>query len=138
MTAIRRSDLQVVECFAGALDREDYGTARSLLADGCVYLLRGARIEGAAGIVASYKGNGDEASARFDSIAYGSGVRPEDDGWVVISFWDEITHRGRVHRHACEQWVRVSEGEIVEIEHRDLEGEVEGLEAFKAWCFGEE
>ena len=137
MTAIQARDLQVVERFAVALDREDYGTARSLLGDGCVYLLRGVRVEGAEAVVASYRGNGDEASRRFDSIAYGSDVRAADDGRAVISFWDEITHRGRVHRHECEQWVRVEDGVIVEIEHRDLEGEVEGLEAFKGWCFGE-
>jgi hypothetical protein len=131
------SDIEIVDRFARALDREDYGTARSLLGDGCVYRIRGAVIEGAAGIVASYKGNGDEAGARFDSIEYGSDVRDGGDGWVVISFWDVITCRGRTHRHACEQWVRVADGAIAAIEHRDLEGEVESLAAFKRWCFGD-
>jgi len=130
-------DIGIVERFAEALDHEDYGAARALLHDACVYLLRGERIEGGSGVVASYQGNGDEAGRRFDSIAYGSGVRSGEDGRVVIEFWDEITHRGRVHRHRCEQWVRVEGGVIVEIEHRDLEGEFERLEGFKKWCYGE-
>jgi hypothetical protein len=130
----RGAEVEVVDRFARALDHEDYGLARSLLSDGCVYLLRGDRIDGADRIIASYRGNGDEASQRFDSIDYGSSVRAGDDCWVVIEFWDEITHRGRSYRHCCEQWVRVENGLIVRIEHRDLDGEVESLAAFKAWC----
>lgn len=130
------SDIEIVTSFAKALDHEDYDTAIGLLAPGCVYDIRGKRIEGAGAIVDSYRGNG-EAARSFDSIAYGSAVREGDDAWVVIEFWDELTHRGRTHRHVCEQWVRVEAGAIVTIEHRDLAGEVEGLEAFKKWCFGE-
>lgn len=61
-------------------------------------------------------------------------MRACEDGRAIIEFWDEITHRGRTHRHACEQWVRVQDVAIAEIEHRDLEGEIELLKAFKAWC----
>lgn len=135
MTTAR--DIELAERFAKALDHEDYGTALSLVAQGCVYRIRGEVIEGAEAVVASYRGNG-EAAGRFDSVAYGSGVCAGDDGWVVIEFWDELTHRGRVHRHRCEQWVRCRDGVIVEIEHRDLEGEVEGLKDYKDWCFGEQ
>ncbi len=135
MTTAR--DIELVERFAKALDGEDYDTALSLLSARCVYRIRGEVIVGGEAVVASYRGNG-EAARSFDSIAYGSGVRRGDEGWIVIDFWDELTHRGRVHRHACEQWVRVTDGVIVEIEHRDLEGEVESLKVFKEWCFGEE
>ncbi len=131
----RQSEVDVVERFALALDGEDYAMALSLLDPECVYAIRGKTHRGAEAIMASYRGNGDAAQA-FDSIAYGSSVRDGEDGAVVIEFWDEITHRGRVHRHQCEQWVRVVDGMIVEIEHRDLEGEVEALNAFKAWCGG--
>tara|TARA_R110000744_G_C19084755_1_gene531692 strand:+ start:137 stop:544 length:408 start_codon:yes stop_codon:yes gene_type:complete len=128
-----RIDREIVEQFALALDGEDYPAATELLAPACVYSIRGKTINGAGAIIASYQGNGEAAQA-FDSIAYGSSVREGTDGWIVIEFWDEITHRGRVHRHQCEQWARVLDGAIVEIEHRDLEGEVEALNAFKAWC----
>lgn len=127
------SHLQAVDRFAKALDHEDYALAVSLLAPGCVYRIRGETIEGGQAVVDSYRGNG-EAARRFDEIAYGSDVRIGDDGWVVIAFWDEITHKGRTHRHACEQWVRVEDGTIVLIEHRDLEGERERLESFKEWA----
>ncbi|MHA7812859.1 MAG: hypothetical protein ACX94C_05640 [Phycisphaerales bacterium] len=61
--------------FADGLDREDYATARSLLGPGCVYALRGVRHAGPEAIIASCRGDGDEAGRRFDSIAYGSDVR---------------------------------------------------------------
>ena len=105
-----------------------------MLAGNCVYVIREKRIETPSKVIASYKGNGDEANQRFDAISYGSSVRVGQKSWVVIEFWDEITHRGRTHRHECEQWVRVEGGTIVKIEHRDLEGEVESLKTFKAWC----
>ena len=130
----READLQLVDRFAKALDREDYDGARSVLSPGCVYLLRGARIEGPEAIIASYRGNGDEANARFESIEYGSNVREGDGEWVVIEFWDELAHLGRTHRHCCEQWVVVESGRIVRIEHRDLDGEVESLTAFQRRC----
>jgi limonene-1,2-epoxide hydrolase len=128
-------DIELVERFAKALDLEDYDTALSLLAQGCVYRIRGETIVGAEAVVASYRGNG-EAARSFDSIAYGSDVRAEDDGLIVIEFWDELPHRGRVHRHRCEQWVRTGDGVIVEIEHRDLDGELESLAEFKRCCNG--
>lgn len=127
----------VVERFALSLDGEDYGSATLLLSADCEYRIRGKTIVGAEAIIASYRGNGD-AAQNFDSIAYGSSVRAGGGdpkmGWIVIEFWDEITHRGRSHRHQCEQWARVVDGAIVEIEHRDVEGELESLNAFKAWC----
>lgn len=133
----RANAVGVVQRFALALDGEEYDSARGVLWDACVYRIRGKTIVGAEAIIASYQGNG-EAAQEFDSIAYGSSVRDAGDesgeGWIVIEFWDEITHRGRSHRHQCEQWVRVADGAIVEIEHRDLEGELESLNAFKAWC----
>jgi len=137
----KRPEIQIVERFALALDGEDYAGALGELDPGCVYSIRGKTINGAEAVIASYQGNGD-AAQQFDSIAYGSAVRDgrgdPRKGWIVIEFWDEITHRGRVHRHQCEQWVRVVDGVIVEIEHRDLEGEVEELKSFKRWCFGKE
>lgn len=128
-------DLAVAAAFAGALDREDYKTARSLLDDDCMYLIRGERLVGPDQIIASYKGNGDAASAEFDSIAYSSTVRTGDERWVVIEFTDEIRHAGRTLVHRCEQRVRVGEpGRIVRVEHIDLPGERERLEGFRREC----
>ncbi|MCB9838161.1 MAG: nuclear transport factor 2 family protein [Phycisphaeraceae bacterium] len=122
---------EIVTRFASALDTEDYDRALACLAPGCVYEIRGDTHRGPEAIVASYKGNGDAAQS-FDAIAYGSEVRPGEDGWVVIAFWDRITHAGETLLHRCEQWCRVGAGGLIErIEHRDFPGERERLEAFK-------
>ncbi len=125
--------VEIVRRFALSLDEEDYDAARALLSDGCVYVIRGETYEGPEAIVATYEGNG-EAAKSFDEISYGSSVRGGEDGWIVIEFWDELVHRGEHLRHVCEQWARVDRGVIVRIEHRDLEGERERLEAFKKWA----
>lgn len=125
------AELHLADRFAKALDHEDYATAHALLSHDCVYLLRGQRIAGPDAIIASYKGNGDEANQRFDSIRYGSDVRPADDDQVVIDFWDELTHNGLTHRHQCEQRLRIEHDRITRIEHHDLEGETEALAQFK-------
>lgn len=125
--------VDVVRRFAAALDGEAYGAAEALLDGACVYSIRGETILGAGAIIGSYRGNGDTAARVFDEIAYGSEVRGGEDGWVVIRFWDRITHRGERLEHVCEQWVRVGVGGRIErIEHRDLPGERERLAAFRA------
>lgn len=122
--------IEIVQQFAAALDTEDYAAAKSVLSPACVYVFRDQTYKGPEAIVATYSGNG-EAAKKFDEIRYGSSVRDGEDGWIVIEFWDELVHRGETLRHVCEQWAKVSDGVIVRIEHRDLEGERERLEAFK-------
>ncbi len=130
-----RTPTEVANEFALALDREDYPRARSLLEGACVYLIRGTRHSGPEAIVSSYKGNGDEAGRRYDSIEYASKVRADGPDAAVIVFTDDISHSGRRLVHTCEQRVRVGpEGLIVAIEHVDLPGERERLERFKAGC----
>ena len=128
--------LEVVQRFAVALDQEDYAAARGTLDEGCSYLIRGQVHHGPDRIVESYQGNG-EAAQRFDEIRYGSAVRPGEEGWVIITFSDHIRHRGEALDHYCEQWLRVSEeNRIIRIEHHDLPGQREQLDAFKArWGF---
>ena len=129
--------IEIVQQFAAALDTEDYAAAKSVLSPTCVYIFREQTYKGPEAIMATYSGNGEAAKA-FDEIRYGSYVRDGEDGWIVIEFWDELVHRGETLRHVCEQWAKVSDGVILQIEHRDLEGERERLEAFKNRCFGEE
>ncbi len=126
--------MKIATQFAQALDREDYPTATALLSDSCIYHIRGKAHQGPEAIISSYQSNGDQATQNFDSITYGSSVRPSDDNRIIIEFWDQITHQGRTHRHMCEQWVRVEDGLITEIEHKDLPGEVEAIGQFKASC----
>ncbi|MCA9286396.1 MAG: hypothetical protein KDA22_14315 [Phycisphaerales bacterium] len=124
--------LEIVRRFAVALDREDYPAARALVDAGCVYSIRGRTLCGPDAIVGSYQSNGDAAAQKFDAIAYGSSVAPGTDGWIVITFTDRIRHAGKSLEHVCEQWVRLdAQARIVRIEHHDLPGERERLEAFK-------
>ncbi len=133
MSNLLDRDLNVVNRFAVALDEEDYAAALALIAADCVYSIQEKTHVGPEAIVQSYQGNGDTAARVFDSITYGSSVRAGADGWVVISFSDHITHAGERLDHVCEQWVRVNEvGVIARIEHHDLQGEQERLDAFRA------
>jgi ketosteroid isomerase-like protein len=124
--------IEIVRRFAIALDGEDYEAGLGLLDAGCVYTIRGETIVGPGAIIDSYRGNGDTAAQVFDGISYGSEVAGGADGWIVIRFFDRIVHAGQRLDHACEQWVRVGGGRVVRIEHHDLPGERERLEAFKA------
>jgi hypothetical protein len=127
-------DLDIAARFAGALDAEDHEAAARLLDPRCEYEIRGERLRGPSAIIASYSGNAAAARA-FDAIEYSSGVRLEG-AWVVIRFIDRIRHGGRSHEYACEQWLRVAEGLITRIEHRELPGRREALDAFKRDCLG--
>lgn len=130
-----RTPSEIAAEFALALDREDYARAGALLDRGCVYRVRGERHVGPDSIVQSYKGNGDEAGRRFDSIEYASAVRADGADTAVIGFTDDIRHGGRRLVHTCEQRVKIGPGGlIVGIEHVDLPGELERLERFKAEC----
>lgn len=124
-------DLAVATRFALALDAEDYPTATALLEASASYAIRGQTFDGPDAIIESYRANGDSASSTFDSIAYSSAVREGEDGWLIIAFADHLTHAGRTHEHRCEQWVQVRAGLIHRIEHHDLPGERERLDAFK-------
>lgn len=124
--------LEVATQFARALDEEDYPAARALLAPDCDYEIRGDTHRGPDAIVASYKGNGDEAARKFDTIEYDSAVRLEAPTRAVIQFTDRIRHAGQSFTHICEQHVTVNADRLItRIEHRDLPGERERLEAFK-------
>lgn len=123
--------LQVARTLARALDEEDYATAIGLLSPGCTYRIHSSTFTGPEAIVAEYRKNGDAASERFDSIAYESAVRREAGNTAVITFTDRVRHAGRELVHTCEQLVELDAAGLVRrIEHRDLPGEQEALDAF--------
>lgn len=122
---------QVVEKFAVALDHEDYPSAEQLLAPDCQYEIKGDRLSGPAAIIASYKGNGDDAAKRFDRIEYGSAVRHMDENQYVITFSDDIEHAGKRCFYRCEQYFTVSKQGLIEaIRHQEIPGEREALNQF--------
>lgn len=119
--------------FAAALDAEDYSTARTLLADGCVYHTDTGIVTGAEAIIESYRVNGETARSRFDVIEYRSGVTASMPSSAVIDFTDRVCGGGRWHEYHCRQHVRVGEaGLIEEIRHEEFPGERERLRQFEA------
>lgn len=125
------SVLDAARAFAHALDREDYSTAFGLMSADCVYRIQGSEFVGPRAIVDEYRKNGDAAAASLDGIEYESSVRRETERSAVITFVDRVRHAGRELVHTCEQVVELDgEGRIRRIEHRDLPGEPEALQAF--------
>ena len=118
--------------FAKALDAEDYDAAIALLADDCVYQLRGETHNGPVAIIDSYRGHGDDARDEFDSIQYESVIEPGSQTRYTIRFIDHLTHDGERFTFECRQVVDVNDaGLIVSIEHIDLPGQRKALEDFR-------
>jgi hypothetical protein len=117
--------------FARALDADDFDGAESMLAPGCVYVFRGARIEGAAAVMAPYRENGARALRLFDEVRYESSVVSAEGDEATLGFVDHLRKgEGRLV-HRCHQRLRFDEaGKISHIEHVDLPGEREALKAF--------
>ena len=123
--------IQVARDFARALDEEDYAKAFALLSPDCTYVIGDSKFTGPQPIVDEYRRNGDGATERFDSIAYESDVEADGQRSAIITFIDDIRHDGHRLRHTCEQRIDLGEdGLIRRIEHRDLPGEPEALQAF--------
>jgi hypothetical protein len=123
--------IEVVKNFAEALDREDYEVARSLLAPDCTYRVRSKVLLGPDAIIGSYKGSAEWGAANIDSVMYKSRVEAVTDDRFVVRFEDCLRHHGKSLTYASQQLVELdSYGRIRQIEHQDLPGEVERLEAF--------
>ena len=123
--------IDIATRFAAALDAEDYPPARALLADECVYTIRGTTHKGPDAIIASYREAGEEAARMFDEIVYVSKVDAGDGGWFIITYFDRVRHAGLDLHYTCEQRIRIEQGLIRQIEHRDIPEEREKLESFK-------
>ncbi len=117
--------------FVRALDTEDFDGAQRLLAPDCEYRFRGKTTRGAGEIVDSYRAAAAWASASFDRIRYESALTQESPERFRVRFIDLTDHAGRSHRHECEQVFTLdARGRINRIEHIDLAGEREKLDAF--------
>ncbi|HTO90039.1 MAG TPA: hypothetical protein VMJ70_02810 [Candidatus Sulfotelmatobacter sp.] len=119
-----------------ALDRNDYATASGLIAPGCVYEVRGERVEGSAAIIASYAGSNQWAIEHLDEVRYESVVEAPHGDTAPVLYTDYLMKAGAGwHRHRCRQHLTVgAEGKIVRIVHEDLPGEVEALDEYFARC----
>ena len=123
--------LQIAKQFAQALDEEDYKFAHLLLDAECEYSCRGETFLGPGAIIESYRGNGDSAKQKLDSIHYESSASPLEHRVALITFTDHLTHCEQRFTFECQQKVTVNDsGLIVRIEHIDLPGQCEALACF--------
>lgn len=123
--------LDTARRFAEALDREDYVAAAALLTPDTRYRIGDDEFVGAEAIVASYRENGEWALATLDAVSYESRVEAAGPGRASITFVDHLEHALRRHTHTCRQEIAVGpDGRITGIEHHDLPGERERLDAF--------
>jgi len=126
--------LHTAWCFAEALDRDDFVAAEGLLAEACTYVSPSGVIDGAAEIIASYRGNSEWAHRTFDNIEFDSEVAlidPSDSSRFLITYTDRTNHKGQRHEYRCCQIVTVGhDGKIVHIKHEEIPGEREKLEAY--------
>lgn len=125
----------VVEQFAQALDRDDFGRVRALLSRSCVYAIRDETLEGPDAICGSYAEAAAWGRSKLDELVYESAVvdprAGAGHGAATVRFTDRMRHAGQSHVHTCEQTVELGEdGLIARIEHVDLEGEREKASAW--------
>ena len=117
--------------FAQALDRDDFDAARALLAESCEYDTGEGLVRGADAVLAPYRETSERCRRTFDEIVYASEVESAEGGRATILFIDRIRHRGLRHAFRCRQVIEVDErGRVARIEHREIDGEREKLEAF--------
>lgn len=117
--------------FASALDRSDFAAAGTLLAPDAIYFARLGALRGPEAIVQSYVGADAWAKHHLGSIGYESSVVAMTGSDFEITFVDHIAHAGESHTYRCSQRIHVSaSGLVSRIEHRELPGQREALQAF--------
>jgi hypothetical protein len=126
----------VVARLAQALDADDFTGARACLEDDCVYVGLDETWRGSDAIVASYADASTWAHRTFDEVRYASEVGAAEGATVPVTFTDYLLKAGgRWHRYRCRQEFTVGgAGRIVRIEHRELPGEREALDAYFREC----
>ncbi|MCH7493152.1 nuclear transport factor 2 family protein [bacterium] len=122
----------LARAFANALDAEDHAAAAGMLAQECVYEVRGETHRGPDAIAASYAAAAGRASA-LEGVRYESHVEAAADGAATVRFLDHLSHGGQSHTHSCLQRLTfAADGGIVRIVHIELPGESAALQAFFA------
>jgi len=125
----------LLEQWAAALDADDFGRVRALLSPHCVYRMRDTELVGPDAICGSYAEAAAWGRSKLDGLVYESSLTETGAGTGhgagTVRFVDHLEHAGERHTHTCEQQVELGEdGLIARIEHRDLPGEREAVEAW--------
>lgn len=123
---------ETAAAFATALDRADYRTAAALLAEDVEYATDRRTLRGPPEVIGSYREHDEWTRRNLQSVDYESATRVDGD-LVVVTFIDRLAHCGLTHTYACEQLLWIDQrGLIRRIEHREIPGQREAVEAFLA------
>ncbi len=116
--------------FAEHMDANRYIEAGVILSPECRYKFRDDIFLGKDAILKTYIDNYNSALKKLDEIQFSSEIIPLGNGVFKLKYLDRIRKGEITHDHRCEQIISFKSGEIVEIEHIDLSGEDESLQAF--------
>ena len=116
--------------FAKALDEDDFESAMAYLAQKCQYSIGEKELHGPEAIIQSFREGSDKAKRIFDQVDYGSEILRVDGNRVTIQFTDLIQIKDQSLVYSSRQHLEFGEdGFIVRIEHEEIPGELETLEA---------
>jgi ketosteroid isomerase-like protein len=127
---------EIVAAMARALDADDLDAVRALLADDCVYQVRGETLHGPEAIVASYAAASAMARRLFDEVRYESAVEGVSGTTARVAFTDYLLKAGHPwHRYRCRQEFTVgAAGRIVRIVHQEIPSERDALDRHMREC----
>lgn len=122
--------LEKAKEFAELLDRNNFYEAKKMIHEDCIYRFRDQVIEGPDNIIGCYQGSYDSVFDQLDEIILESDVVEIPENRFQMNYLDVIKKNGDTHEHRCQQRIKFSDNQVVEIEHIDLEGETESLNKF--------
>lgn len=123
--------IEAAQRFAHLLDRRRYDDLADVIDSACIYEFRNRSIQGAPEIIESYRDNTEWGFGVFDRIQFDSEIAPVSETSARVRFRDHLFLGAADHLHTCEQIVTINDSRrIVRIEHCELEGETEALDAF--------
>ena len=107
--------------FGHSLDKDDYATTRSILAEDCVYIIGDKVLSGPEEISKSYEDNMIEGKKKLDKLEWGqSRVEAINEHEFYVHFTDYLGHNGKEYIHRCKQKVTVGTNDkVIKIEHID-------------------
>jgi hypothetical protein len=126
--------LAVVECVAGALDADDFGSVEQRLHPDVVYTIDNTIHEGSEAVTASYRRGSEMARRLFDHVDFDHAVVGLVDGRTArVDFEDRLESGGEVLVHHSVQDIEVDPaGLVIRITDRPVAGEAGRGDAFMA------
>jgi hypothetical protein len=127
-----RSTEETARLFGQYLDEDRFDAVLELLIDDCEYDIGNQLLTDKESIVNLYKTNMEEGHQKFDHLEWGkSRVKKINDHLYEVYFSDFLTHKGETHNYNCKQLLSINARSLIfKIEHVELEGEREKLNAF--------